>query len=127
MGALVKSHEVGLSVPDWPTTYGKNMFAFPLSDMVGGIFYEHGHRLVATVVGFFTMVQAMWLGISGAPDWLKKVWIYISSTGPCSGSLWRYNRFILSSQVCVYHTWYSGSNFFHDNDLDCIWFIHRTV
>ena len=72
MGALVKSHEVGLSVPDWPTTYGKNMFAFPLSDMVGGIFYEHGHRLVATVVGFFTMVQAMWLGISGAPDWLKK-------------------------------------------------------
>ncbi|GIT57550.1 MAG: hypothetical protein Ct9H300mP18_09790 [Candidatus Neomarinimicrobiota bacterium] len=40
LGALVKSHEVGLSVPDWPTTYGKQMFAFPLSDMVGGIFYE---------------------------------------------------------------------------------------
>ena len=38
-GALVKSHEVGLSVPDWPTTFGKQMFAFPLSDMVGGIFY----------------------------------------------------------------------------------------
>ena len=51
-GALVKSHEVGLSVPDWPTTYGKQMFAFPLSEMVGGIFYEHGHRMVATFVGF---------------------------------------------------------------------------
>ena len=38
VGALVKSHEVGLSVPDWPTTYGKQMFAFPVSEMVGGIF-----------------------------------------------------------------------------------------
>ena len=72
-GALVKSHEVGLSVPDWPTTYGKQMFAFPLSDMVGGIFYEHGHRIIATIVGFFTMIQAIWLGFSHHPDWLKKL------------------------------------------------------
>jgi len=72
-GALVKSHEVGLSVPDWPTTYGKQMFAFPLSDMVGGIFYEHGHRMIATIVGFFTMMQAIWLGFSDHPDWLKKL------------------------------------------------------
>jgi len=72
-GALVKSHEVGLSVPDWPTTYGKQMFAFPFSEMVGGIFYEHGHRMVATIVGFFTMVQAIWLGFSNEPQWLKKL------------------------------------------------------
>ena len=72
-GALVKSHEVGLSVPDWPTTYGKQMFAFPLSDMVGGIFYEHGHRIIATIVGFFTMIQAIWLGFTHHPDWLKKL------------------------------------------------------
>ena len=72
VGALVKSHEVGLSVPDWPTTYGKQMFVFPLSEMVGGIFYEHGHRMVATIVGFFTLVQAIWLGLSDAPNWLKK-------------------------------------------------------
>jgi len=72
-GALVKSHEVGLSVPDWPTTYGKQMFAFPLSDMVGGIFYEHGHRIIATIVGFFTMIQAIWLGFSNQPKWLKKL------------------------------------------------------
>ncbi len=72
-GALVKSHEVGLSVPDWPTTYGKQMFAFPLSDMVGGIFYEHGHRMIATIVGFFTMIQAIWLGFSDEPKWLKKL------------------------------------------------------
>ena len=72
-GALVKSHEVGLSVPDWPTTYGKQMFTFPLSDMVGGIFYEHGHRIIATIVGFFTMIQAIWLGFSHYPNWLKKL------------------------------------------------------
>ncbi|MBC8346489.1 MAG: COX15/CtaA family protein [Candidatus Marinimicrobia bacterium] len=72
-GALVKSHEVGLSVPDWPTTYGKQMFAYPISEMVGGIFYEHGHRMIATIVGFFTMVQAIWLGFSQEPPWLKKL------------------------------------------------------
>ncbi|MEA1882458.1 MAG: COX15/CtaA family protein [Candidatus Marinimicrobia bacterium] len=76
-GALVKSHEVGLSVPDWPTTYGKQMFAFPLTDMVGGIFYEHGHRMVATIVGFFTLVQAIWLGFSSEPQWLKKLGYFV--------------------------------------------------
>ena len=73
VGALVKSHEVGLSVPDWPTTYGKQMFAFPLSEMVGGIFYEHGHRMLATIIGFFTLIQAIYLGFSNEPYWLKKL------------------------------------------------------
>lgn len=61
-GALVKSFEVGLSVPDWPTTYGYQMFAYPLVDMVGGIFYEHGHRMIATFVGALTLILAIWLG-----------------------------------------------------------------
>ena len=73
IGALVKSHEVGLSVPDWPTTYGKQMFAFPLSEMVGGIFYEHGHRMMATFVGFITLIQAILLGISNKPKWIIKI------------------------------------------------------
>lgn len=73
VGALVKSHEVGLSVPDWPTTYGENMFVFPLSNMVGGIFYEHGHRLIATFVGFLTLCQAIWLSISNVERWLKVI------------------------------------------------------
>ena len=73
IGALVKSHEVGLSVPDWPTTYGENMFAFPLSDMVGGIFYEHGHRLMATFVGFLTLCQTIWLSITKVDRWLKTI------------------------------------------------------
>jgi heme a synthase len=60
-GAMVTSTGSGLAVPDWPTTYGENMFTFPYSKWVGGIFYEHGHRLVASTVGFLCIIQAIWL------------------------------------------------------------------
>lgn len=73
VGALIKSHEVGLSVPDWPTSYGKQMFLFPFSEMVGGIFYEHGHRLFATIVGFFTLLQFIVLSFTHHPLWIKKM------------------------------------------------------
>jgi heme a synthase len=60
MGALVTSHDAGLTVPDWPTSYGENMFLFPPSKWVGGIFYEHVHRLYASVVGLLTVVLVVW-------------------------------------------------------------------
>jgi len=60
-GALVTSNRAGLAVPDWPTTYGHFMFSFPLGKMVGGIFYEHGHRLIASAVGVMTVVLSLWL------------------------------------------------------------------
>jgi cytochrome c oxidase assembly protein subunit 15 len=60
-GAMVTSTGSGLAVPDWPNTYGWFMFSFPLSKMVGGIFYEHGHRLIASTVGFLCIIQAFWL------------------------------------------------------------------
>lgn len=60
-GAMVTSTSSGLAVPDWPTSYGYNMFTFPYSKWVGGIFYEHGHRLIASIVGFLTIIQAVWL------------------------------------------------------------------
>src|SRR3954464_13629346 len=59
-GGLVTSTGSGLSVPDWPTSYGWNMFTFPMRHMVGGIFYEHGHRLIASTVGFLTIIRAAW-------------------------------------------------------------------
>ena len=55
------SHGVGMAVPDWPNTYGYNMFFFPISQWVGGIFYEHSHRLLASGVGFLTTILALWL------------------------------------------------------------------
>jgi heme a synthase len=60
-GSLVTSHDAGLSVPDWPTSYGWNMFTFPPSMWVANIFYEHGHRLIASAVGFLTIILAVWL------------------------------------------------------------------
>lgn len=55
-GAMVTSTGSGLAVPDWPLSYGMLM-----PPMVGGIFYEHGHRMIATAVGLLTLIQAFWL------------------------------------------------------------------
>jgi cytochrome c oxidase assembly protein subunit 15 len=66
IGGLVTSHGVGMAVPDWPNTYGYNMFFFPISQWVGGIFYEHSHRLFASGVGLLTTILALWLHGKGA-------------------------------------------------------------
>ena len=59
-GGMVTSTGSGLSVPDWPNTYGWFMFSFPMSKWVGGIRYEHTHRLIASTVGFLTIILAVW-------------------------------------------------------------------
>jgi cytochrome c oxidase assembly protein subunit 15 len=68
---MVTSNQAGLSVPDWPTSYGWNMFTFPPSKWVGGIFYEHGHRLVASFVGFLTVILASWAWLRESRLWLR--------------------------------------------------------
>ena len=64
-GGLVTSTESGLSVPDWPTTFGQNMLLFPWSRMVGGVFYEHSHRLLGALVGVLTLALAAALWACG--------------------------------------------------------------
>ncbi len=59
VGALVTTKGAGLAVPDWPLSFGKIM-----PEMVGGVFYEHGHRMVASGVGFLTLVMAFWAQFS---------------------------------------------------------------
>lgn len=61
IGGMVTSHEAGMAVPDWPNTYDYNMFFFPFSSWIGGIFYEHSHRLVASGVGLLTVILTAWL------------------------------------------------------------------
>src|SRR3954471_19266606 len=56
VGGLVTSHGAGMSVPDWPNSYGYNMFLFPVSQWRGGILYEHTHRLMGTVVGMLSIL-----------------------------------------------------------------------
>ena len=74
-GGMVTSTNSGLSVPDWPTTFGQNMFTFPPSMMKGGIFYEHGHRLFASLVGLLTVgiCIAFWI-------WEKRRWLQWTGT-----------------------------------------------
>ena len=57
-GGLVTNTGAALAVPDWPSTFGHNMFLFPWSGMIGGVFYEHSHRLLGAVVGFLTLALA---------------------------------------------------------------------
>ncbi len=55
-GALVTGNNAGLSVPDWPLSFGRWM-----PPMIGGVFFEHGHRMVAASVGFLTLILALWV------------------------------------------------------------------
>lgn len=65
-----------MSVPDWPTTYGYNMFLFPIHMWDGGIFYEHSHRLFASFVGLLTTVMAVWLQLKEERRWLRALgWV----------------------------------------------------
>jgi cytochrome c oxidase assembly protein subunit 15 len=68
VGGLVTSTESGLAVPDWPLSYG---MLFP--PMVGGIFYEHGHRMVASFVGLLTVILAVWIWRTESRTWLRRL------------------------------------------------------
>lgn len=71
IGGIVTSTESGLAVPDWPTTFGYNMFLYPLSEMVGGILYEHSHRLMGSLVGLLTIGLFIFLLVRDSRKWLK--------------------------------------------------------
>jgi heme a synthase len=72
-GGLVTSTGSGLSVPDWPNTYGWFMFAFPLEKMVGGVWYEHSHRLIASTVGLLILILALWLWRAEPRVWVRRL------------------------------------------------------
>jgi len=76
-GGLVTSHGAGMTVPDWPNSFGYNMFTFPFSRWLGGIFFEHSHRLIATFVGLFTAVLAIWIWCSETKGSIR--WMGVSS------------------------------------------------
>ena len=68
-GALVTGNDAGLSVPDWPTSFG----SFRMPRMVGGVKFEHGHRMIAGVVGILTIILALALWIKDSRRWVKWV------------------------------------------------------
>ncbi|HEX5473416.1 MAG TPA: COX15/CtaA family protein [Vicinamibacterales bacterium] len=79
-GGMVTSTDSGLSVPDWPNTYGWFMFSFPFSKWVGGIFYEHSHRLIASSVGFLTIGLAVWTALVESRRWVRNLaWLALGA------------------------------------------------
>jgi cytochrome c oxidase assembly protein subunit 15 len=74
-GAMVTSTDSGLAVPDWPLSYGMLM-----PKMVGGIFYEHGHRMIAATVGFLTVLQAVWLQLREPKRFVRRLgWLAVGA------------------------------------------------
>ena len=71
IGGIVTSTDSGLAVPDWPTTFGHNMFLYPLSEMVGGILYEHSHRLMGSLVGILMIGLFLLILVRDSRKWLK--------------------------------------------------------
>lgn len=70
-GGLVTSHEAGMAVPDWPNSFGYNMFLFPISHWVGGVFFEHTHRLIASLVGLLTIGLCIATWVNDDRRWVK--------------------------------------------------------
>src|SRR6266851_3374023 len=71
-GGLVTSNNAGLAVPDWPTSFG-SMYRMP--QMIGGVKFEHGHRVVAEVVGLLTIVVAIWTWMVDKRRWMRALTI----------------------------------------------------
>ncbi|MGH7939288.1 MAG: COX15/CtaA family protein, partial [Bryobacteraceae bacterium] len=102
-GGMVTSKGVGLSVPDWPTTFGYNMFFFPFSKWVGGVFFEHTHRLIASVVGFLTIILAFWLAFSQVAGWIKKLgWVSLGMV-ILQGVLGGLRVTLMKDQIGIFH------------------------
>ncbi|MCH7909755.1 MAG: COX15/CtaA family protein, partial [Candidatus Hydrogenedentes bacterium] len=71
LGGQVKSNDAGLAVPDWPNSFGVNMFLFHWSNWYGGIFHEHVHRLVASSIGMLTIILVAWLALRESREWVR--------------------------------------------------------
>jgi cytochrome c oxidase assembly protein subunit 15 len=98
-GGLVTSTESGLSVPDWPLSYGRLM-----PPMVGGVFYEHGHRMVATTVGILTVVLAIWLARREPRRWVRRLGLLAVAAVIAQGVLGGLTViFLLPTAVSVAH------------------------
>jgi len=71
IGGIVTSQEAGLSVPDWPNSYGYTMFLFPLSEMTGSVYYEHAHRLFGSLIGLTVLILAIQIWRTEKRGWVK--------------------------------------------------------
>lgn len=83
-GALVTSNDAGLSVPDWPTSFGS---FYKMPRMVGGVRFEHTHRMIAEFIGLLTIVIAVWTWRADHRRWMKYLGIGALGTVIAQGVL----------------------------------------
>ena len=102
LGGLVTSREAGMSVPDWPNTYGYNMFFFPWQDWVGNIFFEHSHRLVAAGVGVLVSILAVWLCFQERV-WLRWMGLMVPIFVALEGTLGGLRVVLKEDQIGIFH------------------------
>jgi cytochrome c oxidase assembly protein subunit 15 len=100
---MVTSKNVGLAVPDWPTTFGYNMFLFPVSKWVGGILFEHTHRLIASAVGFLTIILAIWLWRSESRRWVRNLGLIALAGVILQGILGGLRVTMLKDEIGIFH------------------------
>jgi cytochrome c oxidase assembly protein subunit 15 len=102
-GGLVTSKGVGMTVPDWPNSYGYNMFTFPLSRWVGGIFYEHAHRLIASGVGLLTVVLAVLLWFAEPRRWVRVLGYIAVAAVIVQGVLGGLRVVLIKDEIGIFH------------------------
>jgi cytochrome c oxidase assembly protein subunit 15 len=102
-GGMVTSKGVGLAVPDWPTTFGYNMFLFPVSKWIGGILFEHTHRLIASMVGFLTIILAIWLWRTDDRPAVKTLGLIAVAGVILQGILGGLRVTMLKDQIGIFH------------------------
>src|SRR5438094_9575960 len=102
-GGMVTSKNVGLAVPDWPTTFGYNMFLFPVSKWVGGILFEHTHRLIGSVVGFLTIILAVWLWLSEDRQWVRNLGVIALGGVILQGILGGLRVTMMKDEIGIFH------------------------
>src|SRR2546427_7807184 len=102
-GGMVTSKNVGLAVPDWPTTFGYNMFLFPVSKWVGGILFEHTHRLMGSLGGFLTIILAVWLWLSEDRQWVRKLGVIAFTGVILQGILGGLRVTMMKDEIGIFH------------------------
>ncbi len=103
VGGLVTNTGSALAVPDWPTTFGHNMFLYPWSQMVGGVFYEHSHRLIGSAVGMLTVAVALSLWIAEERRWVRALGVAAVAAVIVQGVLGGLRVVLLEHGLAIVH------------------------